>query len=112
MCRLGRFGDAVQVNQNALEFELSLSALVESQHFQNVKNWDSHNLHFLWFAALMDFAAAPISPAMDTARRLAKRAADGKSVSCRVPSQPAAADAAAAATLVRRTRRARAFAGK
>ena len=75
--RVARFGDAVQVNQSALEAELSLTELVKGQQFETVKNWDSHNLHFLWFAALMDGRAGM---AMDTARRMAKRAADGKSV--------------------------------
>ncbi len=75
--RVGRFSDAVQVNQNALASEISLSELIKSQHFETVKNWDNHNLHFLWFAALMDGRA---DLAVDTARRMAKRAADGKSV--------------------------------
>jgi len=74
--RIARFGDAVQVNQTALEAELALTELVKGQRFEPVKNWDSHNLHFLWFAALMDGRA---ELAMDTARRMAKRAADGKS---------------------------------
>jgi hypothetical protein len=74
--RIARFGDAVAVNQSALEAEIGLTEIVRSQHFDTVKNWDSHNLHFLWFAALMDGRA---DTAMDTARRLAKRAADGKS---------------------------------
>jgi hypothetical protein len=75
--RIARFGDAVRVNQSALESEVSLAELIKRQQFKVVKDWDGHNLHFLWFAALMDGRAGL---ALETARRAAKRSAEGKHV--------------------------------
>ena len=75
--RIARFGDAVRVNQSALESEISLAAQLKSQKFEVVKNWDRHNQHFLWFAALMDGRA---DLALATARDAAKLAAGGKNV--------------------------------
>jgi len=72
--RTARFGDAVRVNQSALASEITLKEQLVNQNFKVVKNWDAHNTHFLWFAALMDGRA---DTAFDSARRMAKRGAKG-----------------------------------
>ncbi len=72
--RVARFGDAVRVNQGALASEIALKEKLTDQNFKVVKNWDAHNTHFLWFAAVMDGRA---DTALETARRIAKRAEKG-----------------------------------
>ena len=70
--KVGRYADAVQVNQQALAAEVALTASLKAQMLEPVWNWDRHNLHFLWFAALMREDA---DLALATARRLADMAA-------------------------------------
>ncbi len=72
--RTARFGDAVRVNQSALASEIKLKEQLAGQNFKVVKNWDAHNTHFLWFAAVMDGRA---DTALDSARRMAKRGTTG-----------------------------------
>jgi predicted Zn-dependent protease len=72
--RTARYGDAVRVNQTALASEISLKEKLTDQNFKVVKNWDAHNTHFLWFAAVMDGRA---DTAIETARRMAKRGEKG-----------------------------------
>lgn len=74
--RLARYGDARRVNEEALAAELRQTALTKSQGFETVHNWDRHNTHFLWFAALMDGHG---DEALAQARALAVLAAKGKS---------------------------------
>ena len=75
--RTGRYADAVAVNQSALAAELRQSAAFTAQGFEPSANWDGHNLHFLWFAALMQGQG---DLALAQATRLAERAAKGKSI--------------------------------
>ncbi len=72
--KVGRFDDAVRVNQQALAAEVALTATLKDQALEPVWNWDRHNQHFLWFAALMRDDA---ELALATARRIAESAAAG-----------------------------------
>ena len=74
--KVGRFEDAVRVNQQALAAELALTAQIKSQSLEPVWNWDGHNLHFLWFSALMRDDG---ELALSTARRVAEMASKGES---------------------------------
>ncbi len=74
--KVGRFDDAVRVNQQALAAEVALTATLARQDVHPVWNWDRHNLHFLWFAALLQDQG---ELALSTARRVAELAAGGKS---------------------------------
>ena len=74
--RLGRYGDARRVNEEALAAELRQTALTKAQGFETVHNWDRHNTHFLWFAALMDGRG---EQALAQARQLSSLSAKGKS---------------------------------
>ena len=68
--RIGRYGDAVAVNQAALAADVKLGAAVRAQGGKVRNNWDGHHLHFLWFAAAMDGQGRV---AVDAARRLSAR---------------------------------------
>ena len=70
--RLGRWDDAVRVNVEALAADVRQKKLVEAQGFEPSPSWEGHNLHFLWYAALMDGHG---EQALEQARRLAERAA-------------------------------------
>jgi predicted Zn-dependent protease len=70
--RVGRYGDAASVNQQGLAAEAAQRQAVKSQGFEPTGDWDDHNLHFLWFAALMQGRG---SLALETARRMAERSA-------------------------------------
>ena len=74
--RLARYGDARRVNEEALAAELRQTAITKAQGFEPVHNWDRHNTHFLWFAALMDGRG---EQALAQARQLATLSAKGKS---------------------------------
>ncbi|CAN5169275.1 hypothetical protein BH09PSE6_BH09PSE6_20120 [soil metagenome] len=52
--RLGRYGDAMRVNQAALAAEDQLDASLALQGFASVKDWRGHDGQFFWYAALMD----------------------------------------------------------
>ncbi|CAN5139334.1 hypothetical protein BH10PSE17_BH10PSE17_24510 [soil metagenome] len=52
--RLGRYGDAMRVNQTSLDAEGRLDAALASQGFKSIKDWRGHDGQFLWYAALMD----------------------------------------------------------
>ena len=69
---LGRFDDAVRVNQQALAADVSLAELQKTQGFTVSKDWRGHNGRFLWYAALMQGRG---ELALETARRSAERAA-------------------------------------
>lgn len=72
-----RFADAVQVNETALAAQSRQTATLRTQGFEPSVDWDGHNLHFLWYAALMEGRG---ELALAQARRLAERAAKGKSI--------------------------------
>lgn len=74
--RLARYGDARRVNEQALAAELRQTAVTKAQGFETVNNWDRHNTHFLWFAALMDGRG---EQALAQARQLANLSGKGKS---------------------------------
>ncbi len=74
--KVGRFDDAARVNEEALAADAALAERIKAQGLEPVWNWDGHNLHFLWFAALMDGRG---ELALATARRAAERAAKGTS---------------------------------
>jgi tetratricopeptide (TPR) repeat protein len=69
---VGRYADATRVNQAALSAQQDLDARLEVLGFAQTKNWNGHNRHFLWFAALMQ-GRGDLS--LETARRLAASAA-------------------------------------
>ncbi len=71
---IGRYADAVRVNETALAAELRQTAKLQAQGFTPSANWDGHNLHFLWYAALMEGRG---ELALAQAQRLAERAAKG-----------------------------------
>ena len=73
---LGRYGDARRVNEQALAAELRQTAATQAQGFETVNNWDRHNTHFLWFAALMDGRG---EQALAQSRQLAELFAQRKS---------------------------------
>jgi len=66
--RVARFADAVRVNEQAVAAQASLNALLGQQQFQKTTDWDGHNLHFLWFGAVMEGRG---DLALATARRIA-----------------------------------------
>jgi tetratricopeptide (TPR) repeat protein len=74
--RVARYADATRVNQTALDAQQRLDARLETLGFAQTKNWNGHNRHFLWFAALMQGRG---DLALETARRIAASAATSKS---------------------------------
>ncbi|MDP3823198.1 MAG: hypothetical protein Q8R33_17160 [Burkholderiales bacterium] len=74
--RTARFADAAAVNQSALAAQQRQNEKQKAQGFATSDNWDFHNLHFLWYAALMQGRGGV---AMAQAQQLAERAAKGKS---------------------------------
>ncbi len=68
---LGRFADAVAVNQQALAADARLDQAQTAQGFSISKDWRGHNGHFLWFAALV---SARGDLALELARQAAARA--------------------------------------
>ncbi len=75
--RIGRYHDAVQVNEAALAAQANLQTVLEAQGFAPSVNWNGHNSHFLWFAALSEGRG---DLALTQARAAAERAAAGKSL--------------------------------
>ena len=74
---VGRFADAVRVNEEALAAEQRQVQKFEAQGFKRSVNWNNHNTHFLWYAALMEGRG---ELALAQARRMAE-AAGGKGAS-------------------------------
>ncbi len=83
---IGRFGDAVAVNQKALQVQQAFDRQIQSQGYSKQGNWDFHHLHFLWYASL---SAGQGEQALATAREMASRfgrsAADGREYSRSLP---------------------------
>lgn len=69
---VGRYDDATQVNQRAVAADLDLADAQKAQGFSVSKDWRGHNLHFMWFAALME---GRDDVALSAARERATRAA-------------------------------------
>jgi predicted Zn-dependent protease len=69
---IGRYGDALRVNQQAVAADLVLMDVQKAQSFSVSKDWRGHNQHFLWFAALMQGQG---DVALATAREMAARMA-------------------------------------
>ena len=69
--RVGRFADAVRVNEKAVDADLVLAQVQKAQGFEPSHDWRSHNQHFLWYAALMEGRG---DLALATARDSASRA--------------------------------------
>ncbi|GAB2881746.1 hypothetical protein GCM10027277_58500 [Pseudoduganella ginsengisoli] len=67
---LGRYADATRVNQLAVAADAALEQDLKRQNFAGTRDWRGHNLHFQWYAALME---GRTELALDTARTLAGR---------------------------------------
>ncbi|MEO5845251.1 MAG: hypothetical protein ABIQ33_10465 [Caldimonas sp.] len=74
--RVGRYHDAVRVNEEAVAAQLRQQATLAAQGFAARNDWNFHNRHFLWFAALTEGRG---ELALAQARALAGAAAKGKS---------------------------------
>lgn len=68
---LGRYADATRVNQAAVAADAAMELELKRQNFSVSKDWRGHNLHFQWYAALMEGRG---DLALSTARTLALRA--------------------------------------
>jgi tetratricopeptide (TPR) repeat protein len=69
--RVGRYDEAAQVNERALDADAALDEVQKTQGFSISKDWRGHNTHFLWYAALMQGRG---DAALAAARTLAERA--------------------------------------
>jgi tetratricopeptide (TPR) repeat protein len=69
--RVGRYGEAAIVNQAAVDADVVLAQTQTAQGFDASKDWRGHNLHFRWYAELMQGRG---DAALATARTLAERA--------------------------------------
>jgi len=68
--QLGRYADATRVNQAAVAADEAMAVELKRQDFSVTKDWRGHNLHFQWYAALMEGRG---DLALSTARALALR---------------------------------------
>ena len=69
---VGRYADALRVNQAAVAADVTLAEQQKAQGFVVSKDWRNHDQHFLWFAALMQGRG---DEALLAARGVAERAA-------------------------------------
>jgi hypothetical protein len=69
--RVGRYAEAAGVNQAAVDADVALAQAQTAQGFDSSKDWRGHNLHFRWYAELMQGRG---DAALATARTLAERA--------------------------------------
>lgn len=67
---VGRYADATRVNQLAVAADEAMMAELKKQGFKDTMDWRGHNLHFQWYASLMEGRG---ELALDTARRAAAR---------------------------------------
>ena len=74
---VGRYADATRANQEAMVSEGRIAQAQKDQGFTVSKDWSGHNLHFQWFAALMEGRG---DVALQTARSIAERAAKAEYV--------------------------------
>jgi hypothetical protein len=70
---VGRFDDAVAVNQAALAADAKLAEAEKAQGFEPSKDWRWHNAHFLWYAAIV---AGQEKAALDAAATLTEMMKD------------------------------------
>jgi hypothetical protein len=68
--QLGRYADATRVNQAAVAADEAMALELKRQNFSVSKDWRGHNLHFQWYAALMEGRG---DLALSTARTIALR---------------------------------------
>jgi tetratricopeptide (TPR) repeat protein len=71
---VGRYADAVRVNRLAVAADPALAKAQQAQGFAGSKDWRGHNLHFLWYAALM---SGQEDQALRAAGELAERIGQG-----------------------------------
>ncbi len=69
--QVGRYADATRVNQLAVAADEAMTLELKKQNFPDTKDWRRHNLHFQWYAALMEGRG---ELALATARTAAGRA--------------------------------------
>ena len=74
--RTGRYADASRVNEAAVVAQAKLFDTLDAGSYARSTDWDRHNRHFLWFAALTEGRG---NLALVQAREMASRAANGKS---------------------------------
>ena len=74
---VGRYADATRANQEAMVSEGRIAQAQKDQGFTVSKDWSGHNLHFQWFAALMEGRG---DVALQTARQISERAAKAEYV--------------------------------
>ena len=74
--RTARYADASRVNEEAVVAQAKLYATLDAGSYARSTDWDRHNRHFLWFAALTEGRG---ELALAQAREMAGRAARGKS---------------------------------
>lgn len=83
---IGRFEDAVAVNQKALQVQQAFDRQIGSPDYAKQGKWDFHHLNFLWYASL---SAGQGEQALATAREMASRfgssAADDREYSRSLP---------------------------
>lgn len=82
---VGRYADATRVNQLAVAADQALDLELKKQNFTSSKDWRGHNLHFQWYAALMEGRG---ELALATARTSAGRAKSASEYSEYVRSLP------------------------
>ena len=74
---VGRYADATRANQDAMVAEGRIAQAQKDQGFSVSKDWSGHNLHFQWFAAVMEGRG---DLALQTARSIKERAAKAEYV--------------------------------
>lgn len=67
---VGRYADATRVNQLAVAADETMMLELKKQDFSVTMDWRGHNLHFQWYAALMEGRG---ELALETARRASAR---------------------------------------
>ncbi|HSI52677.1 MAG: hypothetical protein ACAH21_13950 [Ramlibacter sp.] len=63
---VGRYADGTRVNQQSVAADLALAETQKAQGFSNSKDWRRHDVHFLWYSALME---GRLDVAVDAARQ-------------------------------------------
>lgn len=75
--RVGRYGDAIRVNEEAIAAQARETATIKAQGFEAKNDWSFHNRHFLWFGAL---TAGRGELALEQARALSSSVGSSASV--------------------------------
>ncbi len=74
---VGRYADGTRVNQQSVLADVTLAQTQKAQGFTTSKDWRGHDLHFLWYASLME---ARLEVALDAAHQRAERTGKSDSV--------------------------------